>query len=710
MPNEKIKSEQYVAFGGINQKSSPYSSGPVPSILSNGSLEFLDIINFDFQIIGSLPQRWGSTMYVGQTFSGPIATLFEYSKLDGTSYLMIGATGQLWQGATTGQSQGVSFGNIGVTFSYAAYFGSINSNVVGHTRIINSSIELYYQDNGAQLLNYLGAGTSMFLDSQAMAGNKLSTIVFQDYMFAADGNVFFKFDGLTTSPVGLPPATWLGSAGASIIPGTSALALNVTMVLGVWASYVNRRGFEGPIWPISDINLTSYVGVTTGSALISYNINTPLQYDIASVNLYTYAGPSLSIIAAFKGASTYWNLPYRFFSNTPASGSSFTVVSLQSNGPVDPYANAGNFPPNPLYAPLGLTLQAFTTAAQAITGAISEIDMVNYFPQYLEIYQNRLFLAGFSSSPSTVWFSDIGEPEGYQPNWNFEVRTNDADVVTCIKAYLTRLYIFKNNSFHILFGDGGTIDNTNINFSLQEVSTIYGCLNNRCAVIFQDQLAFLDRKGVVIYNGATPSMLSDKIQPIFDTMNYAVAVNTACMVHDKLRNQILIAIPLDASTQNNVTLVYDYLVNAWTKQDGYNPTVFAIVQGRNNTKNAFYGTSNGMVNWFGSSMITDNGAGFTTYIKTRFLHDLGESYQKQFRRLYLNIDAPSSTLTFQCNFFQDFGSSIVKSVTINCSQFQTRIDYGISAKSLAFELSSFQSNQKLTLHGFTIESRLQRKV
>jgi hypothetical protein len=182
------------------------------------------------------------------------------------------------------------------------------------------------------------------------------------------------------------------------------------------------------------------------------------------------------------------------------------------------------------------------------------------------------------------------------------------------------------------------------------------------------------------------------------------------MVHDKLRNQILVALPINGATLNNITMVYDYVLNAWTKQDGYNPTAFARIQGRNNTKNVFYGTSSGLVNWFGSSFLSDNGTGFTCYFKTRFLHDLGESYQKQFRRLYLNIDAPSATIGFHINFFQDYGSSVVKSVTMNCSQFQTRIDFGISAKALAYEMSSLQTSVPLRLHGFTVESRLQRRV
>ncbi len=392
-------------------------------------------------------------------------------------------------------------------------------------------------------------------------------------------------------------------------------------------------------------------------------------------------------------------MPYSFLMSAAASGSTTTAVTIGATVG-GPSINNGRLPSATQYLPMGFTLGRFTSDSVYI----NEIAVSSYYPRYLEIYNNQLFAAGFSSTPSTVWYSDVGEPEGFQPTNNFQVRTNDSDVITCLKSYSTRLHIFKRKSFHCLYGD-----NPN-NFYLREVSTIYGCLNNRCAVTYDNNLAFLDQKGVVAYNGSTPELLSNKVQPIFDTMNYSVAINTACMAHDKLRNQILIAIPINGATQNNVTLVYDYLVGAWTKEDGYNPTIFANIQGRNNTKNLFYGTSSGVVNWFGPSFLSDNAVGFSAYMKTRFLHDIGETYQKQFRRLYLNIDAPSSTLTFKVNFFQDFGSSVVKSVTISQGAFQTRTEFGISAKSLAFEMSSIQTNSVLKLHGFTIESRFLRKV
>src|SRR5690606_37444398 len=52
------------------------------------------------------------------------------------------------------------------------------------------------------------------------------------------------------------------------------------------------------------------------------------------------------------------------------------------------------------------------------------------YPKYMEIYQNRMFITGSTLSPSTVYFINLANPEEYDVENNFEVRTNDGDVVT----------------------------------------------------------------------------------------------------------------------------------------------------------------------------------------------------------------------------------------------------------------------------------------
>lgn len=718
MPNQKFKSENYQEFGGINSKFSPYNLGP---------MEFLDIKNFDFQTPGALTHRWGSTMYLGQTFAAPPIMLAEFIRLNGTSNLIVGTTHGVWIGATSGQLNGVSFPNYAIFATTSVYNGSVSGFSLTargqYYRFVNfmsgplNRLTVDIALNGDAALPILGR--SVRNTTLSPAGANYDSVFYDNMLFGADGRKMWKFDGFTTTIAQLTPPLNNAPLNSPVFSSTLVQAyemgFGLSGTIAFYASYTNSRGVEGPIWPFAVIDAGSVAGpsaVSLGGTMVQipWQFYPPVEYGISSISIYSYY--SATGISLSGGA--VWDLPYVFLAKYPVgyqggesvTGTGVTVTNIwlgtTFGGLTDFTTN--NYPPpaNPDYISMGIS---YTILTDPIQNGVTAISIGSYSPQFLEIYQNRLFMAGFSSTPSTVWFSDVAEPEGFMADWNFEVRTNDGDTISCLASYATDLYIFKRRSFYVFTGDNPS------NFFLRTITDQYGCLNNRCAVTVENVLFFLDQKGVVMWNGAQIDMASAKIQPVFDTMNYSAAVDVACMAHDKLRNQIVCAIPINGSSANNITLVYDYMAKAWTTYDGFAPSIFATIQGRNNTKNLFYGDTSGRVNWFGPSFLADNGTGFSTYFKTRFLHDMGESTQKVFRRLFINTDSPSAaTLSFNINFYQDYGISVVLGTSFVLSQFQNRLEYGISAKSIAFELSNLQTSIPLRIYGFTIESRFQRRV
>jgi hypothetical protein len=128
-------------------------------------------------------------------------------------------------------------------------------------------------------------------------------------------------------------------------------------------------------------------------------------------------------------------------------------------------------------------------------------------------------------------------------------------------------------------------------------------------------------------------------------------------------------------------------------------------------ENAFYGTYSGVINAFGASLAGDNGVGMTTIMKTRFFADMGRSTTEQYRRFFVDLDPVLGfTSALSVNFFTDYGSSIQLTRTMYQSPFQSRIDFGLPAKSLAAEIINTTNTDPIKIHGFTIESREQRKV
>ena len=357
------------------------------------------------------------------------------------------------------------------------------------------------------------------------------------------------------------------------------------------------------------------------------------------------------------------------------------------------------------FATSGFTTSFTDTGAAPLTSDIlPPYVSFSLAPRVLSLFNNALFMSGFSGALSTLFFSDVGEPQGVRPEYFFEVRTNDGDRVVGHIPYLGSLTVFKERSFHRVTGNNPS------NYGLAEISDQYGCVSSRAAVVWNDLLWFLDRKGICQFNGAGVDIVSFKVEPIFLRMNLDAARDNATAVHDRLNNQVKFSFPVDGSTKNNMTVVYDYLTQAWTTELGYEPSVAFMARGSEPKSTVFYGGYSGTIHNFNPALRGDNGRGMTTVAKTRFLADMGNSVMKQFRRLFTDTVEVGVSSVIGVNFFQDYGASIVLTRQTVQSSFQTRIDFGIQAKALSVEFSHFSDTEDMQLNGYTVEYEQQRRV
>lgn len=578
MPDPKYKVENYLNFRGMTPKDSNYKS-------EEG--ECTRLVNLDFTSVGAWKKVPGTTLFVGATVSGSINTVFQFTRLNGASYIVANA----------------------------------NTNVYSITGVFTP------------------------IRSGTLNNSLFDFVPFVDRLFCANGQDFFKTDGVASSNYSLPPgATGLAAAAGAISGFTGYFQYAY--------GYLNDRGYAGPVG--------NFVGFSTGGN---------------DVDLSGFTYPSGYGITAI--------LIYRSENNLTADV--FQIGSIN--------------PPSVAFTDTGFTL---STAIQP------PYIWFTLAPRYIEIFNNQLFMAGFSSLPSTAYFSDIGEPEGVGATASFEVRTNDGDRITGMRAYAGALAMFKQKSFSVLSGD-----NPN-NFTLQERTDQYGCLSNRATAIYNDKLLFLDRKGVVEFNGANIQVISNDMEPIFLRMNIPAALDNAAMLHVKERNEIWTLFPVDGATLCNQLVVFDYYVGSWYERLGLNIKSLALVQTTEPYPSPFYGGYTGSVFNFGASLFGDNGMGMTCLATTRF-HSGGYTTESQFRRLWLDVTptpvAIGGTTVVNINFFANMGlSSPVLNRTMYGATWQSRIDFGISAKSLAFEFSHFSNTQPLTINGYGLAQRYQRNV
>lgn len=467
---------------------------------------------------------------------------------------------------------------------------------------------------------------------------------FVDRLFACNGNDYFYFDGSNTFNPLLPN-------GATNWGVTGIVGGGLSGIFVASFAYLTERNYVGPSSPGITISLN---GSTFGS-IGYYGLTSPSGFGITSIVLYRTNPGAVDLTG-----TTY----------TPAN-----TVTVTDTG----------FP---------LT-----------SNLISEAFYFTAIPRYLELYNNQLFQAGFSTMPSTVVWSQIGEPQAINPDFSAEFRTNDGDRITGMKSYNGSLIVSKERSFHRITGD-----NPN-NFNLQEISDQYGCLSHRSMVTYENKLWFLDTKGIVEYTGANVDVVSVKIEPIMQRMNIPAARDNAVGIHYRDANEVWFAIPIDGSTTNNCIIVYDYVTNAWTRYLGINPAAMWPAIGGLTKRTPFIGGYSGTVSAIGMSMMSDSGNGITCSFLTNHNVSAEHTVEMQWRRFYIDVDpvfgfTQPITINFRTNY--STGSSLTRTMFQN--PFQSRVDFGLSSRAIQAEVIHASATLGFKVNGYTWESRFQRNV
>ncbi len=477
-------------------------------------------------------------------------------------------------------------------------------------------------------------------------------VTFVDRLFGSNGNDFFKYDGTTPQPFSLPQGVSGYVSGAS---AGGSLTSGITGIFVTAYGYVNDRGYYGP----ASRGITLVIDGSTNNSISYSSITFPPNFGISYIELYRTSNGGADLVGTTL-------IP---IANVTA-GATFTDTGF------------------PLTDRLASDALYFTMA-----------------PNYLEIYNNQLFLGGFSLFPSTVFWSDIGEPESVQPNFSAEFRTNDGDKITGLKTYNGSLIVTKERSFHRVVGDDPS------NFLLQELTDQYGCLSNRTLITWENIVWFLDTKGIVQYDGASIKIISNEVEPLFKAMNVDAARNGAVAIHVRQSNELWFAIPINGSTINNVIIVYDYLSKGWTTYKGVNASHFMIARGSLGQISPFFGGYSGSLSYFGASFMSDNNSAITCMIKPPFLAVGGQTVEQQYRRFYLDVvPVLGTTQAITVNMRSDYGSTVQVTRTMYQAPFQSRIDFGIPARSIQPEIIHSSATLGFVVNGYTFESRVQREV
>lgn len=195
---------------------------------------------------------------------------------------------------------------------------------------------------------------------------------------------------------------------------------------------------------------------------------------------------------------------------------------------------------------------------------------------------NRLVVAGFEtqsggpngaeSSPSHVYFSEPGNPEGYESTAYVQLTPGDGERITGICAWREMVFVFKESQFFVFYGNSVDEEEGTPIFNYRSVTTGTGLAAPRSLCVDRTGVYFVDHTGVYRTTGQEPELVSSLIEPIFTgnpSSFYTGGILKQAQITECCaffwENRLYLSFPVE--TVNTRTLTYSPLYGWWSLTD-----------------------------------------------------------------------------------------------------------------------------------------------
>jgi hypothetical protein len=289
---------------------------------------------------------------------------------------------------------------------------------------------------------------------------------------------------------------------------------------------------------------------------------------------------------------------------------------------------------------------------------------------------NRLVAGGFTtgnttggptggastSSPSHVYFSDVGTGETWTTANFVQLTPGDGETITACIAWREFVFVFKQTKFFVFYGNS-TDSAGNPIFNYRPVDAGVGAVGPRAVVAARDGVYFASRRGIYRTQGDEPEKISDIIDPYFDPSQSVSDFYLGGRQQQNLITNVALGYHAErlyvgsttTGTANNRTLVYEPEHDWWTLWDlpAACLTSFRIAD---NEELVFGVTSTKIVQRHNPTYLNDDGVAITSRWRSGWF-DAGEPSRKTIRETKAwGTGQPFYSLS--SNFNTDIGSLV----------------------------------------------------
>jgi hypothetical protein len=129
------------------------------------------------------------------------------------------------------------------------------------------------------------------------------------------------------------------------------------------------------------------------------------------------------------------------------------------------------------------------------------------------------------------------------------------------------------------------------------------------------RIFFAGFKGIYVFDGSLPRYIGQAIEGSWRSINKSQFTAVVGVVNER-DNEVRFSIATGSSTSNNLTLVYDYVREVWSLDDGYAPSYWANLPD-NLPLQPVYGRADGRVLQINTDTFLDDSGAITAYFKTK---------------------------------------------------------------------------------------------
>lgn len=245
---------------------------------------------------------------------------------------------------------------------------------------------------------------------------------------------------------------------------------------------------------------------------------------------------------------------------------------------------------------------------------------------FLVVHHERVFVAGTSDKPSTLYWSEDGDEETWEANSFLNFDQDDGDEITGLCPLFGDLVVFKRNSIHVLYGAFPR------EFSRRKVHEGIGCIAPDSILPADNGIYFCASDGIKFFDGAGVHHLSAKVDDIYRAITRKNAVATA-----KYKQHVWFVHSHPDSNVNDKVLVLDAKQGRWTYFDNIMANVLAV--GKSEDEDVLL---------FGSSAANGH-----CYVFDRGYSDDGEPIAMEWHSKTFTLDSPEVVKRFR-NMYVDF--------------------------------------------------------